>query len=612
MMTAMLAHRGPDGSGHYDDDHASLGHRRLAILDLSEAGAQPMTLRAGGCVLSYNGEVYNHLELRRELPEPKGGYRSTSDTEVVLQALSVWGLDACRRFNGMWAFALWDPAARRLVLSRDRFGVKPLYFRRWRDGLAFASEIKPLLALGGLNRRPDPLAVTRFLCDREVDGEEDTFFEGISQVRAGESLVFEGPCRAPVARDRYWTPPVGSAKGDPDELAALLADAVGLRMRADVPVACLLSGGIDSSAVASLAARSVEPAPLLAFTARYPGDARDEWEQARLVPEQYANLMARGVFPTASSFLVDLGEVVEAQEEPFADGSMIAHFQIMRAVASEGVKVLLTGQGGDEAFAGYVGTFTSAAAVDLARRGRLLWAVDAARAAGMGRSLWHAMGPGLKNGLRRSAHRWRYGRWIAASALSALPPRYGDEGAGVLRAYQERCVDRWSLPSFLHYEDRNSMWFGIEGRAPFLDYRVMSLGLCCPPELKIRGGVGKVVLRRGLQGIVPPEILMATRKMSFHAPIEDWMRGARDVVAESVRSISPDLFPHLQMGSIGADLDEGRIPSNLLWRLFVLSRWATRFLEEGQLQMGGRIDGVDGAFRDVSRADTTGAEAATP
>ncbi len=374
-MVEAMAHRGPDGSGVWVAGEIGLGHLRLSILDPTDAGSQPM--HRGACALIHNGEVYNYLELAEELRGHGEVFTTGTDTEVILAAYRVWGVDAVARFNGMFAFALWDADRRRLVLARDRMGVKPMYLRRGTQALAVASEPRalvagaPLTADDGWTASPDLGAVHDFLARGRVDHSESTFFDGITALPPAHLLVVEDGRERLI---RYWGPPpladddrprVTGTDRDRDfalvkEFRETFDSSVGLRLRSDVPIGTCLSGGLDSSSivttVARLRAARDEPAhtqmPRLGFHARFPQDGIDESRYAALVAEA-AGIELVQTTPAGTPLLRSVLPVLRAQGEPYATGSMDAQYAVMRAARASGVKVVLDGQGADELLGGY-------------------------------------------------------------------------------------------------------------------------------------------------------------------------------------------------------------------------------------------------------------------
>jgi asparagine synthase (glutamine-hydrolysing) len=592
-MSSAVSHRGPDDCGTWVSEGVGLAHRRLAILDPSALGHQPMISDCGRYVVVHNGEIYNFLELRAELEARGARFSSTSDTEVLLAAFRQWGEDCVHRFNGMWAFAIWDRSERRLFASRDRFGKKPFYYHRHGTGLIFASEIKALLATGRLEAIPNPAVIADFAAERISDHTEQTFFRGVMQLPPGHLLCWR---EGELSIRRYWNlaDAVGAADAEqpPDSeaagLADLLRDAVRLRMRADTPVGVLLSGGLDSSAVTCLAA-GLSAQPLHAFSTVDRQRPVAEAEGIEQVAQRYGNVVLHRDQPDANDFLDDLDACLWHQEEPFADGSMVAHFRLMRRARQHGVKVLLTGQGADEVFAGYPG-YLDVHLASLAKRGRyaeLLAFSRAMTAVGQPPSyravLGHLLPVGARMRLRDRRSRKTAG-WLAPGFSEVSPKVRQGFDAGREDALNGALLDSIrmrTLPGFLHYEDRNSMAHGVETRLPFLDYRLVTRLFALPGDRKVRDGMTKTLLRDAVAPTVPAAIVQRAAKEGYPAPLGRWLRHAHatrqddwvdavDACPFVVREPWLDGYRQFLAG------DEAGLAS--VWRGLILALWHRRFV----------------------------------
>jgi asparagine synthase (glutamine-hydrolysing) len=607
-MNAVLDHRGPDGRGYLlvgdaarfsaspdldpiAGDRLALAHRRLSILDLTSAGAQPMASADGRDWISYNGEVYNYLELRDELASLGHAFHTGTDTEVILAAYREWGSDCFARFNGMWALALWDGARERLLLSRDRFGIKPLYHTALPGGgFAFASEIKALLAAGASPTLDEEIA-TDFLKWSLTDHTERTFFSGIQALPPGHWMTVEaGRPSTPVA---FWR--LGGAADDDAALAPaqaatrfreLLGDAVRLRLRSDVPVGSCLSGGLDSSSIVCLAA---EAAPSTGhafhtFTAASDDPALDESDWARRVSAHTGSAEHR-VVPDAGGFATDLERLLWHQEQPFTTSSIYAQWCIMREARTRGIPVLLDGQGADEVLCGYRKYYFFYLR-ELVHRRRFL------HAASEGFAL-------LRHG-DRGIFKLRDATRYLPAALRGAVPDLGDfvgpdrrgswqsahAALGVGHEVRARQVDdlyRFSVPALLRYEDRNSMAWSIESRVPFLDYRLVDWLVNLPSRLKLSGGRTKVVMRDGMRGIVPDVVLDRRDKVGFVTAQERWMRGPlTDTISRALEDCAPGLAGMFDMPRVRREFTawrEGRsrLDHGHFFRLFVFDQWLKRF-----------------------------------
>ncbi len=554
---AVQRHRGPDAQAtacyRVGDWTVGFAHQRLAILDLSEAGAQPMA-SPNGDVLIYNGEVYNYQELRAELCAAGHRFKSQSDTEVVLAALGHWGLEeALTRANGMWALAWLERRASRLHLARDRAGIKPLYYLQHARTLMFASEIKTLLEMSPGRLPLNVPVIGAFLSQSLLDASAETMIDGVYQLAAGHTLSLDLTQAAPpLAPRRYWTlptvPPDDVPAPDAPELAAqlraLFLDAVALRLRSDVPVGVLLSGGVDSSAIVCAAQHLLGAGAELELIGAVSSDPR--FDESPFIDE-VARFVGRGVHKVKLEFapheaLDLLGRAIYANDQPVAGFSSVAHYLLMERARERGVTVVLSGQGADELLCGYrkyLGFYVQA----LVREGRY------AQAAGLARrfvargtvvnqfSLSEARRylPGYLAGYfeRPSTPDWR------GPCLRELPATSLGLGPGMsVSERQALDVTRLSVPALNHYEDRMSMAFGREVRLPFLDVRLMELLCPLPAHYKLRNGWTKYLFRRALASLMPPTIVWRKDKQGFSNPQSEWLK--RELRAEVLALFAPD------------------------------------------------------------------------
>ncbi len=575
-MTRALAHRGPDGEGYVLlslDRHdkpfpvagsleppsgrgrllpasfrVGLGHRRLAIVDLTPLGHQPMGTEDGLLWITYNGEVYNAPELRRELAEAGHRFLSASDTEVVLAAYREWGVECLSRFNGMFAFAVWDAREQALFCARDRFGIKPFYFRRDGGRFLFGSEIKALLADPAYRARPNDARLYDYLTRGFLDHRTGTCFAGIHQLGPGEWMkVFPHATRAGgqrlgLVRERWWHLPTAVRSVAPDEAIegtrALLHEAVSLQLRADVPVGSCLSGGLDSSSIVCLMAReSAGRATPVTVSSCFDDPAYDERAYIGHVVAA-TGVVNHQVCPDPMALYAAMPAWMRHQEEPVAGTSILAQWAVMQAASQAGIKVVLDGQGADELLFGYPG-FMGSRLADLVRQRRWGTAVEEWRAwkqihGGLHATAWAGLVRGLVPcGLaaRLRVCIMQEDDWMPAPFIrdhrGALEAAAGQEDtrASVLQSHMARAI-RHDLPALLHYEDRNSMAFSVEARVPFLDHRLVEWLAALPPETKLASGMTKVVLREAMRGILPEAVRTRKDKMGFVTPQDRWLRVA--------------------------------------------------------------------------------------
>jgi asparagine synthase (glutamine-hydrolysing) len=595
-MVRALERRGPDGAGVETWDGAVLGHRRLAIFDLSEAGRQPMTSADGTVSIVFNGAVYNFLALRAELEARGRRFRSQTDTEVLVEGYREWGIDALvARLRGMFAFGLWDDAARRLFLVRDRLGVKPLFYAARPDGtLAFASTARALRRAGlagGLDER----AVAEFLEFGYVT-DDRSIYEGVRKVAAAN--IVEWSERGGVSAREYWTPPSAVETDDAkvsfgeavEETERLFLRAVEMRLHADVPVGALLSGGVDSSLVCWAVARL--GGDVTAYTVGTPGDPWDETADARATAGELG--IRHKVLDVSADDAPEVGELSAAYGEPFACASALGMLRVSRAVSSEAT-VLLTGDGGDDVFLGYPEHKHFLLAERLARA-TPTWA---ARAWLTARGRVPRVGP-----LRRAASFMNYaagGLGAVACAHDGLPSyrRQGILGERLEDASVEQRRIEWSqesarslLTEFLKYDRRTrfvgeyltkvdgaTMHHALEARSPFLDQELWEFAAALPYSVRLRGGTLKAVLRELARRRVGERVAVGAKR-GFSIPVQRWVAGRwRAKVADSLRDSLVEQHGWVRSAAALKRLDEsarrGWAP-NQLWYVYVLESWLRR------------------------------------
>lgn len=607
-MTVRLAHRGPDDGGVVDFGRLVLGHRRLSVLDTSERGHQPMATPDGRFTLVHNGEIYNFLELAQELQALGHHFQTATDTEVMLAAFQEWGVDAVARFEGIWAFALWDATEERLTLSRDRFGVKPLFLAEGNGFVAFASEVKALLELPWVPRDPNPRAVRTYLAEGLVDHTEETFFRAIRRLPAAHALTVRGSDRR---LHRYWgPPPLNEDAGFPpdpgdtrrvEEIRHLFIRSVARQLRTDVPIGSCLSGGLDSSAIVSTASairdgrfgsaglhrREREGVPQLAFFAEFRGHGIDERPFVDAVVQATGTTL-RTTSPDTAAFLRTVEAVVRQQDEPFVSTSIIAQYHVMQLAHEAGITVLLDGQGADELFGGYPPYLGP-------RLGGALRSLDATAMRFVARQMGETPGRTLRAlryamlGLAPRPRWWHsptrdgiFGAAVRTATgldLGPTPAR-----GSILARFLWRQLAVESLPSLLRYEDRNSMTFAIEARVPFLDRDLAEAALMLPDRLKLDGSARKIALRQAVVDLVPEEVLARRDKVAFQPPQAQWLRAALPAIQGLSTSPMSESLDLLRPGAVASVLDQWSrtsISDDFLWRVVNLELWL-RVCVQGQ------------------------------
>jgi asparagine synthase (glutamine-hydrolysing) len=596
-MTARIAHRGPDGEGFFEHPLASLGHRRLAIID-PVGGHQPVGTDDGLVQLTYNGEVYNFRELRAEL-EPLGHtFHTSCDTEVVLHAYLEWGTDCFARFNGMWALAILDlrdghgdaGRAPRLVLARDHYGIKPLYYARSGSGrVLFASEAKAVLADPELETAPDRQWLYDYLLHGLHDHQPQTAFAGIRALAAATWAVVDADG---VHEQTYWTPTLSSdAPADPAEFRARFERSVERRLVADVPAGTCLSGGIDSSSIVAMASRLLsEHVPdavslgdrLKTFSIVYDGDPIDEREYMDAV---LAEVDAEPAFaePTSERFVDELDRLVWHQDEPIVSTGPYAQWCVMR-LAQPKVTVLLNGQGGDELLAGYV-PYQYVYLRELLRRRRL---------GAFAREAWESrdvLKPLVKRRLADRRRALPIKPLLRPALYDGLEPPKFQRSQDDLKRRLVADLQTFSLPSLLRYEDRNSMAFSMESRLPFLDQELVDWVLQLPSSAIVDRGWSRAILRDGLRGVLTEKVRTRRWKVGFTTPETRWLRARRAAVQGLFRSPEFCARPYWDAVGLAAAFDRfcaGEVePSQIFWRAINTEIWLRVFFDhEGRSRLG--------------------------
>ena len=615
-MRERLRHRGPDGHGSWIGQAAGralvgFGHRRLSIIDLSEAASQPMFRADGQLVIVYNGEIYNFLELRTELEALGAVFRTRSDTEVLLAAYEQWGTACLARLNGMFAFAIWDGRRKELFVARDRLGEKPVFLVSLPNGgVAFASEMKALFAHPEVRPSASEKDVQRYVAGTYYEDDERTLFVGITRLLPAHAIVVDSAGRV-VRRWRYWTPDYTALMERYEEESAIkefrarLERSVRMRLRADVPVGSSLSGGLDSSFTVCTLARLREEerfATQHVFSARFDDDPT--LSEGPQIDQVVANsgVKAFSVNPSPLGLAEESRRLHWHQEEPFLSASIYLQWCVMRLAREHGTKVLLDGQGADELLAGYQYYFTSYQ-LDLLDRGDLprLWRETRAF-----RSRLRRVAAQYPESRRRFNEEialrwgllWRY--WLRRPPLYAGPYEVGVPAArrGMrLRRQIAEALQYNSLPLLLRYADRNAMAFGRETRFPFLDHDLVDWCITLPDRALVRNGWQKWILRKAGDGLLPPAIQWRVDKVGYAAPLDAWLRGSlRDWAHERLFSGPVITAPGYDRAALAALWDRHqRREADVswpLWRWISLGEWLA-MLGDGSWQAPG-LSGGDG------------------
>jgi asparagine synthase (glutamine-hydrolysing) len=603
-MNQSLFHRGPDDQGYYRDNFAALAMRRLSIIDL-EMGQQPISNEDGSVWVIFNGEIYNYRELRAEL-ETKGHiFKTHSDTEVIVHAYEEYGYDCVQHFNGMFAIAIWERAARRLVLMRDRLGVKPLFYWVAGSNLVFGSELKAVIAHTKVPRQLDINSLDNFLSLEYIPGPR-TIFKDIHKLPPGHLLIFE---ETTIKLRQYWDLPYRPFEAVDDacveELAELIKESVRIRMVSDVPLGAFLSGGIDSSSIVAYMSQ-MSSNPVQTFSIGFEDDSYNELSDAQVVADYFGSHHRTQVL---NSDITDLAEkLVYHLDEPMADFSIFPTFLVSQ-LASQSVKVVLSGDGGDELFAGY----DTYIAESLSRYYQ--WLPRRLRQNALP-SLMNRIPPQpAKKGLLNKTKRMVEGgaletslhhvRWMIFLSNLEKEKLYHSDLRGRLNGYttnsifesyfsqaalfdplaQQQYVDiKTYLPDdILAKVDRMSMAASIEARVPLLDYRIAEFALNLPPEMKLHRSRTKVILRQAMQKLLP-EVSLTKPKQGFSIPMKHWLRSSlrpmlQDLLSEECVRQRGYFNPPTVSGWVKEHLDGSANHSHRLWALMVFELWHRSVVE---------------------------------
>ena len=557
QMTDILTHRGPDDSGTLIDKHVAFGFRRLSILDLEQTGHQPMTSIDGSCTIIFNGEIYNFVELREKLVSRGYLFRSTGDTEVLLNAYCEWGEKCLPMLNGMWSFLIYDRRRKLIFGSRDRFGIKPLFMYRGKHEILFASEIKAIRASGLYKTEIDWSVVADFLVRQKLDERNETFYAGIEQIPSGSGFTL-----SPDGQMQLWSfwslaePRPLSAGSAIEKYAEIFEDSVRLHRRSDVPLAVFLSGGIDSTSILCSLARNRETSSnglqdglkALSFM-----DSR--YDESRFINDTISQTRAEleRVDYNSRDIWEDLPKVLWFHDEPVHSTTALIGYRLSQVAAANGIKVILNGQGADETGAGYPSYFNGYWQTRLAASGP--WALfrelqshaqywDGSPARTFFKVLRQAITArayyfrsyqrlrtwlGLQHDRRHS--------WFSSDFLSKLLPRETGSVEHFYLDYQlQYSVERSPLPLYLRIEDRNAMAHSVEIRVPFLDYRLVELLFSIPGQYKMRGPLNKYIIREAMRGRIPDSVRDRHEKMGFPSPAGIWMSELEENIRDMLNS----------------------------------------------------------------------------
>ena len=600
QMIDIQRHRGPDDEGVYISNNIALGHRRLSIIDLSPAGHQPMCNEDCTIWITYNGEIYNYLELISDLKAKGHVFKSKTDTEVILHAYEEYGVDCLQKFNGMFAFAIWDDKKKNLFCARDRFGIKPFYY--FFDGrrFHFASEIKAIIVDSTIERKTNDKIIYDYLTSGLLDHTEHTFFEEIDRLMPAHYLIIDN---SEILIKRYWDLDPNNVENEVgDETCArkfleLFEDSIRLRMRSDVPLGTCLSGGLDSSSIVCVVNNLLKKQSCMSnqetFSSCFNDEKYDEREFIESVLEK-TGAVANYTFPNGDELFNLIDDVLWHQEEPFGSTSIFAQWHVMQLAQQRKVKVLLDGQGADELLAGYHSYYFSNFA-DLLKTCKFMklyaeinyyskYHSYSKFIAFMGGIVY--VFPNIKYLVQsmNAKKDWLKSDFRNANNIRNVPvAKYRSN----LKSHLYSTLT--ALPILLRYEDKNSMAFSIESRVPFLDYRLVEYMFSLPNDQKIKNGITKKILRNSMKNILPDKIINRMDKMGFVTPEDIWFRTSlKDNIVEIINSDSFNQRKYFNVDKIKKEFEahcDGRKNiSFTIWRWINLELWLRMFIDQSSVK----------------------------
>lgn len=570
-MNDLIIHRGPDSEGFFFGNIFAFGHRRLSILDLSPSGHQPMYF-LDKYVITYNGEVYNYIEIRAELTEHGYTFQSETDTEVILAAYDFWGEECVQKFNGMWAFAIYNKVAELVFCSRDRFGVKPFFYSEINDKFVFGSEIKQLLPFHEQN-----FANLTMLLDFLVMGlsehTEQTFFEDIQSLQGGNNLIYDLKTHTYEVK-KYYKLSLDPSLSDLDENEAVtkyqqaLEKSVKLRLRSDVKVGTCLSGGLDSSSVASIASSinaTKTSEPFNAITASSLDPKNDETSYAEQVVK-HSKLNWNVVQPSHDDFLNKIDEIVKLQDEPVAGPSIIMQYVVFKKAKEIGCKVMLDGQGGDETLLGYERYYPSYL-MSLSFKEMCKGFFKATDNSKLSKTSLLAYCAYFLFARLRKQRLLKRNSFIKKPCLTKVNWHFLNKLATSYKdifELQKLEIFETQMPHLLRYEDRNSMGHSIEARLPFIDYKLVETALSLPNNYKINEGWTKYILRKAVDEYLPKSITWRKNKIGFEAPADIWLRDHKAYIQSAINSsaILKQITNHNKVTD-----------NKSIWLMFFIAKW---------------------------------------
>ncbi len=600
-MTNCIKHRGPNDAAYIVSSAFSVGFRRLSIIDLSQ-NIYPIKNESNSVELVLNGEIYNYQDLRKELEDLGHKFVTLSDSETIVHGYEEWGYSVVEKLRGMFVFVLFDKAKDELFIARDRLGIKPFYYSKYKDRILFSSEIKAIFEAsnaGGeefsIPKTPDSKAVYRFLATRLHDIDEHTFFKHVKRLLPGHYMVIKSDGNFDIAK--YWNPafnPEFSSKKSDEEYAnefkEVFTEALKLHLIADVPVGVTLSGGLDSSGITALSSKifnesltidqknaGADKNPLIAFSAVHPGETIDESEYIDSVVKA-TGIQSVKITPNVDAFWEDFDTWLNFQEEPVISGAPYAYYTVMREAAKH-VTVLLTGQGGDELLAGYIPYFLTY--LQSAWDQKQFWPI--LRESWMGKDLY------IKYLLQKIRDKSNKDKFIKPA--DSLNKEYRDEIKDTKIEYSRNLNERLfndvtstTTPALLRYEDKNSMANSLESRVPFFDHKVVEYIFNLPIDQKIKFGWNRWIYRNAMKGIIPEKNRLRRSKVGFTNPEWEWIERKSDKFREVFQSESFMGREYWDAVKVLKDFElalKGEKDGDILyfWRLFITEMWLRKFVD---------------------------------
>jgi asparagine synthase (glutamine-hydrolysing) len=593
----LISHRGPDDEGFFYEKNFAFGHRRLSILDLSSDGHQPMHYLDEKYTITYNGEVYNYLEIKEELIEDGYIFKSHTDTEVILASYNKWGQECVNKFNGMWAFAIYDKEKEIIFCSRDRFGIKPFYYTELDNKFVFGSEIKQFTVLDGWKAILNTSRGFDFLEYGLFDHTNETLFKNVFQLRGGHNLIFDLKSNNFEIIKWYELKDkiiqgnltfVNASK----QFNELFEDAVKLRLRSDVKVGSCLSGGLDSSSIVctvnDLLKKEHKDDIQETVSSCFDIKKYDEQEYIDEVTKK-TNTKSNKIFPKYNDLFKELEYIVWHQDEPFGSTSIFAQWSVFKEAKKNNLTVMLDGQGADEYLAGYHG-FYSAYFLGLLKKFRLSKFIYEIKAYKINhnysnikiiKELVEKLLPSKIRDILRNKNAGKISLFNNSFKAKKHRNNFTD-----IQSYSISQVVDINLPMLLHYEDRDSMAFSIESRVPFLDYRLVEFVLSLPDEYKINNGETKSILREAMRKTIPSKIKNRQDKMGFVTPEEMWIKENKEIFLNKIEeyiNLSNGLIT-TNMVKYFKDVVNGTIKFDFtIWRIIIFGEWMKKFKVEVKL-----------------------------